>query len=128
MIERAALGKRVVPLGVCVGSHDLLLSRADQELSTKLNQPKLLARLLQVCFEHFRNIVQAHKVLLTHLHQTRRAFKGQGGGRGLLFQQRDICAFVSLGHRAVYPLSGGGRLDCCSACGELLAYRAISRD
>ncbi|KAL5471350.1 hypothetical protein EMCRGX_G029456 [Ephydatia muelleri] len=71
VIERAALA---------------VTRQADQELSTKLNQPKLLAWLLQVCFEHFRNIVQAHKVLLTHLHQTRRAFKGQY----TLYQEADV--------------------------------------
>lgn len=71
VIERAALA---------------VTRQADQELSTKLNQPKLLTRLLQVCFEYFRNVVQAHKVLLIHLHQTRRAFKGQY----TLYQEADV--------------------------------------
>ena len=39
------------------------------------NQPKLLTRLLQICFERFKNVIQAHGVLLSHLQRTRNVYK-----------------------------------------------------
>lgn len=39
------------------------------------NQPKLLTKLLQMCFERFKNVVQAHGVLLGHLQRTRNVYR-----------------------------------------------------
>lgn len=39
------------------------------------NQPRLLTKLLQICFERFRNVVSAHSVLLGHLQRTKRIYK-----------------------------------------------------
>ena len=39
------------------------------------NQPKLLTKLLQICFERFKNVVQAHGVVLSHLQRAKKVYK-----------------------------------------------------
>ena len=41
------------------------------------NVPKLLTKMLKICFERFRNVVSAHTVLLGHFNRTKRIYKGE---------------------------------------------------
>lgn len=54
------------------------------------NQPRLLLRLLQICFERFRNVVSAHSVLLGHLLRARKVYKASYE----LYQESDVWAAV----------------------------------
>ncbi len=41
------------------------------------NVPKLLTKMLQICFEQFHHVVYSHRVLLTHFNRTKRTYKGK---------------------------------------------------
>ena len=41
------------------------------------NNPKLLDKLLSLCFAKFHSVVQAHLVLLSHLHRAKKVFNGE---------------------------------------------------
>ncbi len=51
--------------------------------SARDNNPKLLLKLLQICFERFRSVVSAHGVLLSHLQRSKRVYNRSGEGEGL---------------------------------------------
>lgn len=40
------------------------------------NLPKQLTKMLQICFERFRAVVSAHRVLLSHFQKTKQTYKG----------------------------------------------------
>ena len=40
-----------------------------------INSPKLLTKMLKMCFQKFQNVVSAHSVLLVHLHRAKRVYK-----------------------------------------------------
>jgi len=42
----------------------------------KENVPRLLTKMLQICFARFQNVVHAHEILLTHLQRVKRMYKG----------------------------------------------------
>lgn len=41
------------------------------------NNPKLLRKLLSLCFTKFHSVVQAHAVLLSHLHRAKKVYNGE---------------------------------------------------
>lgn len=40
------------------------------------NVPRLLTKMFQICFRRFRHVVDAHSILLLHLHRVKRTYKG----------------------------------------------------
>ncbi len=62
----------------------ILCFRAEQEAmgllgqgkkrKTLANSPKLLTKMLKICFQKFQNVVSAHSVLLVHLHRAKRVY------------------------------------------------------
>ena len=63
------------------------------------NQPKLLTKLLQICFERFKNVVQAHGVLLTHLQRTRNVYK-RGKETYFIKKKSNLVTVVKTDHPA----------------------------
>ena len=67
--------KRSVP-SVCV-------CREEQEAgplgrrALRDNNPKLLRKLLSNCFAKFHSVVQAHTVLLSHLHRAKKVYNSE---------------------------------------------------
>ena len=57
--------------------------RAEQEAgplglkALRENNPKLLRKLLSLCFSKFHSVVQAHAVLLFHLQRAKKVFQGE---------------------------------------------------
>ena len=45
--------------------------------SLRQNNPRLLRKLLSQCFAKFHSVVQAHAVLLSHLHRAKIVFNGE---------------------------------------------------
>ncbi len=39
-----------------------------------INSPKLLTKMLKICFQKFQDVVSAHSVLLVHLHRAKRVY------------------------------------------------------
>lgn len=66
-------------------TYQLFLRRAEQEAgplgvrgrALRENNPKLLDKLLSLCFAKFHSVVQAHAVLLFHLHRAKKVYNGE---------------------------------------------------
>ena len=65
-------------MGLC-----LSVDREEQEVGPlgrrplRDNNPKLLLKLLSHCFAKFHSVVQAHTVLLSHLHRAKKVYNGE---------------------------------------------------